>query len=70
MGFSSQYSRQSAGQLIRGSCQNPWLLACLLGGSWDLVTTSNWAYDTTYSFPNWPYMDYSNYKQGSKPSYK
>ena len=27
-----------------------------VGGSWDLVTTSNWDYSQTYSLPNWPYI--------------
>ena len=27
----------------------------LFGGSWDSVTTADWAYNKTYSFPNWPH---------------
>ena len=30
------------------------LLGSLLGGPWDLVTASSWAYNPTYSLPNWP----------------
>ena len=34
----------------------------LLGGPWDLVTTSNWASKPTYNPPKWAYRDYPNYK--------
>ena len=34
----------------------------LLGGPWDLVTTYNWAYNSTYNPPKWPYRGYLNYK--------
>ena len=32
--------------------------ARLLGGSWDLVTTYNWAYNPTYNPPKWAYRGY------------
>ena len=35
------------------------LRARLLEGSWDLVTTYNWAYNPT---TKWPYRGYPNYK--------
>ena len=28
----------------------------VLGGSWDLVITCNWAYHPTYRLPKWPYI--------------
>ena len=31
-------------------------------GSWDLVTTYNWAYNPTYNPPKWAYRGYPNYK--------
>ena len=34
----------------------------LLGGSWDLVTPYNWAYNLTYKPPKWLYGSYPNYK--------
>ena len=34
----------------------------LLGGSWDLVTTYNWAYNLTYNPPKRAYRAYPNYK--------
>ena len=34
----------------------------LLGGSWDLVTTYNWAYNPTYDPPKRVYRGYPNYK--------
>ena len=30
----------------------------ILGGSWDLKTTSNLLYSPTYSLPNLPYISY------------
>ena len=30
----------------------------LLGGSWDLVATYNWASNKIYGLPNWPYVSY------------
>ena len=36
----------------------------MLGGSWDLVTADDWAYDPTYSPPAWPYVGYPSYKSG------
>ena len=32
------------------------IVAVVLGGSGDLVTTYIWAYNPTCSLPNWPYM--------------
>ena len=43
---------------------------CIVGRSWDLVAIYNRVYNPIYSLPNWPYMDYPNYKQGYKLSYK
>ena len=37
-------------------------LGRLLGGSWDLVTTYNWACNPTYNPPKWAYRGYPNYK--------
>ena len=37
-------------------------LRCLLGGSWDLVATYNWAYNPTSNPPKWPYGNSPNYE--------
>ena len=34
----------------------------LLVGSWDLVTTFNWAHNPTYNAPKWAYRGYPIYK--------
>ena len=34
----------------------------LLGDSWDLVTTYNWAYNPTYNPHKWPSRGYPTYK--------
>ena len=34
----------------------------ILGGSWDLVTTFNCAYNLTYNPPKWAYRGYPNYR--------
>ena len=47
LGLIMQDWRNLGGGWIGLSCQG------LLGGSWDLVTTHNWAYNPTYNPPNW-----------------
>ena len=32
-------------------------------GSWEIVTTYNWAYNPTYNPPKWPYRGYPNLKK-------
>ena len=39
-----------------------YIQACtVLEGSWDLVTTYNWAYNPTFNPPKWTYRGYPNY---------
>ena len=58
------------GRFRAACCWKPPHRGPVLGGSWDLVTTCNWANKPTYNIPNWPYGGYPKYKSRYKPSYK
>ena len=47
----------------------PGLGSRVLGGSLDVVTTYNWAYEPCLQSPKWPhsYRGNTNYKKGSSP---